>query len=212
MSPDGRPKGSGVVSFESVEDARNAITQFNGYDWDGRMIEVREDRFAASPSHGGGGRGGSGYGGRGGGGGSSYGGRGGAYGASRGTYDGGSSFGGGSGFSSRPAYGASGYDSGGVEAAPNPFTDDAVGGGDKGPIIFVRNVRRHSISPFSLATPPVCSIHMLVHGLIAIASMVDEQRGLGRAICHHWQGRACRDAIRAQRSFQGHWRGRVRLG
>ncbi|CAK47988.1 uncharacterized protein An06g01440 [Aspergillus niger] len=44
----GRPKGSGIVAFESPEDARNAIQQFNGYDWQGRQLEVREDRFAGA--------------------------------------------------------------------------------------------------------------------------------------------------------------------
>ncbi|KAG0136032.1 hypothetical protein HOY82DRAFT_576589 [Tuber indicum] len=48
IGPDGRPKGSGVVAFESPEDARNAIAQFNNYDWQGRQLEVREDRFAGS--------------------------------------------------------------------------------------------------------------------------------------------------------------------
>ena len=58
---DGRPKGSGIVAFESAEDARNAIAQFNGYDWQGRQLEVREDRFAGPPGSGfGGGRGGFG--------------------------------------------------------------------------------------------------------------------------------------------------------
>ncbi|EWC47997.1 hypothetical protein DRE_02879 [Drechslerella stenobrocha 248] len=67
---DGRPKGSGIVAFETPEDAKNAIQQFNGYDWQGRVLEVREDRFAGSTPFGGaggfsGGRGGFG-GGRGG--------------------------------------------------------------------------------------------------------------------------------------------------
>ena len=61
MTPDGTPKGSGVVAFETPEDAQNAIQQFNGYDWSGRLLEVREDRFA-----GGGGYGRGGFGGRGG--------------------------------------------------------------------------------------------------------------------------------------------------
>ncbi|KLJ10262.1 hypothetical protein EMPG_14375, partial [Blastomyces silverae] len=45
----GRPKGSGIVAFESADDARNAIQQFNGYDWQGRTLEVREDRYAGAP-------------------------------------------------------------------------------------------------------------------------------------------------------------------
>ena len=64
---DGRPKGSGIVVFENPDDARNAIAQFNGYDWQGRVIEVREDRYASSgPGMGFGGRGGYGGGMRGG--------------------------------------------------------------------------------------------------------------------------------------------------
>ncbi|EEH34038.2 hypothetical protein PAAG_05087 [Paracoccidioides lutzii Pb01] len=43
VDPSGRPKGSGIVAFESADDARNAIQQFNGYDWQGRTLEVRED-------------------------------------------------------------------------------------------------------------------------------------------------------------------------
>ena len=43
---DGRPKGSGTVIFETAKDAQAAIQMYNGYDWYGRIIEVREDRFA----------------------------------------------------------------------------------------------------------------------------------------------------------------------
>lgn len=138
---DGRPKGSGVVAFESPEDARNAIAQFNGYDWQGRTLEVREDRFAGPPGGGfGGGRGGfgGGFGARGG-----FGGRGGF--AGRGGFGGG--------FAGRGGYGGVGagygagatpvpYDSGApaVAASPNPFTDLASSGGEKSEIIYVRNV------------------------------------------------------------------------
>ncbi|RMZ82706.1 hypothetical protein DV738_g1462, partial [Chaetothyriales sp. CBS 135597] len=94
----GRPKGTGIVAFESPNDARNAIQQFNGYDWQGRQLEVREDRYAA------GGGGGIGFGGRGG--------YGGGYGA-RGGFE---------------------------PVAPNPFTDYATAGGERGPIIYVRNL------------------------------------------------------------------------
>lgn len=44
MGPDGRPKGSGIVVFGSPEDAQNAIQMYNGFDWNGRQIEVREVR------------------------------------------------------------------------------------------------------------------------------------------------------------------------
>ncbi|KAG9127342.1 hypothetical protein FRC07_014752 [Ceratobasidium sp. 392] len=43
---DGRPKGSGTVIFETAKDAQSAIQMYNGYDWYGRIIEVREDRYA----------------------------------------------------------------------------------------------------------------------------------------------------------------------
>ncbi|KAG2008910.1 RNP domain-containing protein [Coprinopsis cinerea AmutBmut pab1-1] len=43
---DGRPKGSGTVVFETVKDAQQAISMYNGFDWYGRILEVREDRYA----------------------------------------------------------------------------------------------------------------------------------------------------------------------
>lgn len=47
---DGRPKGSGIVAFETAQDAQEAITKFNGYEWHGRPLEVREDRFFKAAS------------------------------------------------------------------------------------------------------------------------------------------------------------------
>lgn len=132
VGPDGRPKGSGIVAFESPDDARNAIAQFNGYEWQGRLLEVREDRFAASgPGGFGGGRGG--FGARGGFGGGF--GRGGGFGPRGG-------FGGGFG---RGGFGGGGYDAGPAAGAatsvpPNPFTDFATAGTERSEIIFVRNV------------------------------------------------------------------------
>ncbi|KAJ5638103.1 hypothetical protein N7490_007982 [Penicillium lividum] len=144
--PTGRPKGSGIVAFESPDDARNAIAQFNGYEWQGRPLEVREDRFAG-PGPGFGGRGGfgGGRGGFGGPGGPGFG-RGGFGG--RGGYGGG--FGGRGGFGGPPGGapgGAPGF-SGGFEhhqqpvasVPPNPFTDFATSGGEKSAIIYVRNL------------------------------------------------------------------------
>lgn len=57
---DGRPKGSGTVVFETSKDASQAISMYNGFDWYGRILEVREDRFAGLSGAGGlrGGRGG----------------------------------------------------------------------------------------------------------------------------------------------------------
>ena len=137
MGHDGRPKGSGVVAFESPDDARNAIAQFNGYDWQGRMLEVREDRFAGPPGGGGfatrGGFGG-GFGARGGGGRGGFvgrGGYGGGYGGGRGGY--------GSGYGGAPPPAAS-FDTGPATAAPNAFTDYASSGGERSETIYVRNV------------------------------------------------------------------------
>lgn len=135
LGPDGRPKGSGIVVFESPDDARNAIQQFNGYDWQGRLLEVREDRYAGAPMGGGfGGRGGYGMG-RGGGFGGGFGGRGGFVGG-RGGFGGG--------FGGRGGYGGGGgYDHGpGPSVPPNPFTDYATSGTERSETIYVRNVRR----------------------------------------------------------------------
>ncbi|KAI9725163.1 MAG: hypothetical protein M1828_003505 [Chrysothrix sp. TS-e1954] len=152
IGPDGRPKGSGIVAFEVPDDARNAISMFNGYEWQQRNLEVREDRFPQPPGGGyGGGRGGfGGYAGRGGfGGRGGYGGRGGfggGYGGGGGGYGRGG-FGGGYGGGGGAGYGAGsggGYGhapaAAGHEPAPNPFTDNATGGGERGELIYVRNL------------------------------------------------------------------------
>ncbi|KAH9904596.1 hypothetical protein F4778DRAFT_70444 [Xylariomycetidae sp. FL2044] len=143
LGPDGRPKGSGIVMFEHPDDSRNAIQQFNGFEWQGRMLEVREDRFAQQ-GFGGGGGGGYGRGGFGGGrgafGGGGFGGRGGFGGGRGGGYGG---YGGRGGYGGGGGGGAPG---GGYEAAntapaaPNPFTDFATAGNDPCEIIYVRNL------------------------------------------------------------------------
>lgn len=134
---DGRPKGSGIVAFDNPDDAQNAIQQFNGYDWQGRMLEVREDRFAGAGPGGFGGRGGFGGGFRGGyGGGYGRGGFGPGYG--RGGYGGG--------YGGRGGFGGGGYGGGyGAPAGPpalasNPFTETAGAGTEPSPIIYVRNL------------------------------------------------------------------------
>ncbi|KAL9008659.1 MAG: hypothetical protein Q9173_006239 [Seirophora scorigena] len=137
LGQDGRPKGSGIVAFEHPEDAANAIAQFNGYDWQGRMLEVREDRFAVAgpPGRGGfGGRGGGFMPGRGG-----FAGRGGfGYGGGRGAYGGGrGGFGGGYGGPPPMSFDNS---AAAAAAPPNPFTDYASSGGDRSEIIYVRNL------------------------------------------------------------------------
>lgn len=125
-------KGSGIVAYEHPEDARNAIAQFNGYDWQGRVLEVREDRFAGPP----GGFGRGGFAGRGG-----FGGRGsfgGGYGGGRGGYGGGRGGYGGGGYGGGPP---TSFDNSAAAAAPpNPFTDYASSGGEKSEIIHVRNL------------------------------------------------------------------------
>ncbi|KAI5793808.1 RNP domain-containing protein [Peziza echinospora] len=161
IGPDGRPKGSGIVAFESPDDARNAINQFNGYDWQGRALEVREDRFAAPGGSGGaGGAGGGGFGGfgggRGGGAGGFGGGRGGFPSQRAGGYMGGGGGGGRGGFGSG-GYGGGGRGGGygggaggygapandfnaGASIPPNDFTDHATSGGDRSQVIYVRNL------------------------------------------------------------------------
>ncbi|VVT58506.1 uncharacterized protein SAPINGB_P006243 [Magnusiomyces paraingens] len=41
----GRSKGTGVVLFDTAADADNAIARLNGYEFNGRPLEVRLDRF-----------------------------------------------------------------------------------------------------------------------------------------------------------------------
>lgn len=138
VGPDGRPKGSGIVAFEHPDDARNAIQQFNGYDWQGRPLEVREDRFAGSGGPGGfGGRGG--FGGARGGFGGGFGARGG-FGGARGGFGGG--FGGGRGGFGGGFGGGTpgGFDPNAPPPVANPFTDYATAGTDRSEIIYVRNL------------------------------------------------------------------------
>ncbi|KAK3703055.1 g-strand binding protein [Vermiconidia calcicola] len=157
LAPDGRPKGSGIVAFDNPDDAQNAIQQFNGYDWQGRILEVREDRYAGGQAAGGYGGGRGGYGGA-----PPFAGRGGyggGYGAPRGGFGGGRGGGYGGGFGGRGGYGggAGGYGGGGYGGgggggagygapaavpvvAPNPFTDYATQGTEPGPVIHVKNL------------------------------------------------------------------------
>ncbi|KAK5151262.1 g-strand binding protein [Recurvomyces mirabilis] len=154
-TPDGHPKGSGIVAFDNPEDAQNAINQFNGYDWQGRILEVREDRYAGGSGRGGfgggfrggfqGGYGGGGYpprGGFGGGFGGGRGGFGGGYGG-RGGFQGGG-FGGGQGGGYQGGGHGGGYQgapSAAANSAPsNPFVDFAASGGPESTTIFVRNL------------------------------------------------------------------------
>lgn len=46
IGADGRPKGSGTVVFETQKDAQQAISMYHGFEWYGRTLEVREDRYA----------------------------------------------------------------------------------------------------------------------------------------------------------------------
>lgn len=114
QTPDGRSKGSGIVSFENADDAQNAIDKYNGYDWNGRTIEVREDKFAGSapPPR------------------SSFGARGGSF---RGGFRGGR---GGNmyGSSSSASFNNS------EPRPPNDFTDGASGNGESSETIYVGNL------------------------------------------------------------------------
>jgi len=165
LGQDGRPKGSGIVVFETPDDARNAIQQFNGYDWQGRMLEVREDRFAGSGMGPGGyGRGGFGGGGRGAFGG--YGGRGG-FGGGRGGF----------GYQGRGGYGGGGFDASGgggggggpvagnAPQAPNPFTDFATSGTERSETIYVRNVSLDYTLRLNVA-PPVTNLTLLTASVV----------------------------------------------
>ncbi|GKT82823.1 RNP domain-containing protein [Colletotrichum tofieldiae] len=140
LGPDGRPKGSGIVVFENPDDARNAIQQFNGYDWQGRLLEIRR-RWRPYGLRwprrlwGGGMRGGFGGGyGRGG------------FGGGRGGFGGGGygrgGFGGGPGVGGIGGPGApGGFDAGNAPSVPpNPFTDYATAGTDRSETIYVRNL------------------------------------------------------------------------
>lgn len=111
MTSDKLSKGTGIVSFETVEDAQNAIREFNNTEYGGRRLEVREDRLAGYPLRGGRGappRRSSG---------DFY---------DRGSYMGQSSRG------RRPSMRGN--------MPHNPFTDDVTSGTERSAIIFVRNL------------------------------------------------------------------------
>jgi RNA recognition motif-containing protein len=66
----GRSKGFAFVEMSTDQEAQNAISKFNGADWEGRAMTVNEAKpMAPRENRGGGGGGGFGGGGRGGGGG-----------------------------------------------------------------------------------------------------------------------------------------------
>jgi RNA recognition motif-containing protein len=75
----GRSKGFAFVEMSTAEEAKTAISKFDGADWEGRPMTVNEAKpMAPRENRGGGGGGGGGYGGgRGGGGGGGRGGGGG---------------------------------------------------------------------------------------------------------------------------------------
>lgn len=176
LDPTGRPKGTGIVAFETPNDARNAIQQFHGYDWQGRALEVREDRFANSMGGGFGARGGfGGFGGRGG-----FAPRGGF--AGRGGYGGGYAGRGGGfapgGFGGGPAVGGGAPYVAEASNPPNPFTDFATSGGERGTTIYVRNV---SLIHFAAT---------LSTDALNTVALVHQQRRSSRAFHHYWQGGA----------------------
>ena len=76
----GRSKGFAFVEMATPEEAKSAISKFDGADWEGRPMTVNEAKPMAPRENRGGGGGGGGYGGgRGGGGGGRGGGGGGRY-------------------------------------------------------------------------------------------------------------------------------------
>ncbi len=57
----GRPRGFGFVEMGSTEDAEKAISELNGYEYDGRQLNVNEARERTGGGGRGGGGGGGGY-------------------------------------------------------------------------------------------------------------------------------------------------------
>lgn len=52
LNHENRSKGHGTILFSNVADAQNAIDMFNGYKWQGRILEVRGDRgFVDNATH-----------------------------------------------------------------------------------------------------------------------------------------------------------------
>lgn len=96
----GQSRGFGFVEMPNVEEARQAITRFNGYSLDGRTLTVNEAKPRDDRGGGGGGYGGGGGGRSGGGGGGGYdrGGGGGGYGGGGGRSGGGGGRSGGGGY------------------------------------------------------------------------------------------------------------------
>ena len=107
----GRSRGFGFVEMSSDEEAQKAIQQFNGFDFQGRNLNVNEARERTPGGPRGGGYGGGGYG---------------------GGYGGGGGRGGGYGGGDRGGYGGGGGDRGGYGGGYNPppdFGDFGGGGG-----------------------------------------------------------------------------------
>jgi RNA recognition motif-containing protein len=108
----GRSRGFGFVEMSSDEEAEKAVQEFNGYEFQGRALNVNEAR-ERTPGGGGGGPRGGGYGG----GGYGGGGRGGGY-------------GGGGGGGDRGGYGGGGgYQGGGYQGGGGRGGDFNFGGG-----------------------------------------------------------------------------------
>ncbi|KAK4498461.1 hypothetical protein PRZ48_011119 [Zasmidium cellare] len=219
IAPDGNPKGSGIVAFETPEDAQNAIQNFHGYDWQGRILEVREDRYAgAGPGFGGRGGFGGGYGRGGGGFGGGYGGRGGGfggrggfgggYGGGRGGFGGGYGGQGGYGGGHGGGHGGGNFGAGGGAAAPvvppNAFTDGVLSGGEPGPAIHVKNL------PWSTSNEDLIELFQTI-GNVDRAEIQYEPNGRSRGsgvVQFSNQG----DAQTAIEKFQGYSYGGRPLG
>jgi RNA recognition motif-containing protein len=126
IGADGRPKGSGTVVFETPKDAQQAISMYHGFDWYGRTLEVREDRYAGLSGPGGF-RGGGFRGSRGSGGPSRGGFRGGMRGGFRGGGFAAQAGGAGRDFSNQDLY--ADYSGPDQQAAPGGLRMDGYGGG-----------------------------------------------------------------------------------
>lgn len=111
----GQSRGFGFVEMSNEDEARAAITKFDGYQLGGRALTVNEAKPREEGGRGG--RSGGGYGGGGGrsGGGGGYGGGGGSYGGGGGSYGGGGGGygGGGGGRGGRSGGGGGNYGGGG---------------------------------------------------------------------------------------------------
>jgi RNA recognition motif-containing protein len=123
----GRSRGFGFVEMSTDEEAEKAVQQFNGYEFQGRNLNVNEARERTPGGPRGGFGGGGGYGG--GGGGRGYGGGGGGYGGGGGGYRGGYGGGGGDRNFGGNDFGGGDFGGGGGDFGGGGFGGGFGGGG-----------------------------------------------------------------------------------